>query len=168
MTKYSERISKILEEPGFKEELRKYREVTPPKRKIPIIIDHDVPQSVIDDFIGARVFKILEIVDGKRKDPEIYQKSVNSPAALITRDEGFWDDRQYPLGQSRGLFIIKGKTDEDVDLAFALLIKHIDIVGAIRRDPSWFYRQKFKVSLNGYTTRYLTYESKVVTEEVEY
>ena len=47
------------------------------------------------------------------KDPGLWNQARTSGSILITADLGFWNDRQYPLAQSPGLVIVRGRTADD-------------------------------------------------------
>ena len=59
-------------------------------------------------------------------------------------------------------------TADEVDYAIGSFFVHVDVVGAIRKDPLWAKGQKYKVSASGYVSKILTYESRVETQKVEY
>lgn len=167
--KYEDKIRQIYKEPGFNKWTKKYWEWTPPKCKIKIFLDKNLPEEIIDVFRELKdTFKIIGIGTDREEDKVIFNKAKKQNALIITRDIGFWDDKKFPLKDSPGILIVRGKTISDIDYAIGLFLAHIDIIEAIRKIPDWAKHMRWKVSSSGYVQKILTYDGKVEVENIKY
>ncbi len=167
--RYAEYVSKLFNDPGFTQYFKKYAGIIPPKRKVILLLDKDLPIQVIDDFRSVPdTFKIIKIASEKEDDEFLFREASKQKAILVTKDEDFWDDAQFPLRNSPGVIIVRGKTSEEVDKALGLFFALVGVVDAVRRDVDWVLRQKFKVSLSGFVSKILTNDSKKEIEKIEY
>lgn len=167
--KYTKWVKEIQAEEGFGRWFRDWTRNTPPKTKISVCLDRNLPQELIEGFRStARVFRVVHVSAPNESDASLYQSARSEGALIVTCDEDFWDDSGFPLRASPGVIVLKGVNSEELSSAILRFLEHVDVVGAIRRMPDWAFSQKFKASPVGFVRRTLTHDSRVETETIEY
>ena len=90
---------------------------------------------------------VKDVIDAGLKghsDPEVFACARRENRILVTNDEGFWDDDEYPLKGSPGVIIVPKKENVD-SLGYAL--------GWILDGYPGIYREaKFHISKDGITS----------------
>jgi len=161
--------SQLENDPEFKKFLEDWLSWTPPKSKIRIFLDKNLPIEVIEEFKELKdIFKITGIASKGEDDRSIFNKARKLKALIITRDLEFWDDKKFPIKDSPGTIIVKGNNPERVSRSLGLFFENLDIIDAIRKIPDWATSTKWKISLSGYIQKILTRESNVEIEKVKY
>lgn len=142
---------------------------TPPKRKLRIFLDQNIPQQLRDEIISSTKFKAFEEVKfSNREDKEIYSYCSRDKTLILTADDDFWNDTNFPLAQSPGVVIISPVAPRaDIDSLIAFFAS-FDLIGGIRRFPDFARKMKFKISQSGYALKYISYEGKKEDLEIEY
>ena len=137
--------------------IKYYSSITPPKLKIRVYLDRNLPAFVVDDFKSvAKIYKIIKISKENEEDAFIYKDALNKKTILFTCDDDFWDDRKFPLHLSPGVIIVKGKSSDEIDRTIASFVMDIGFIKNVRLIPGFFLKQKFKINISGYVTKYLT------------
>ena len=103
---------------------------TPPKRKIRIYCDANLPEKFVDELKEFKNFKVV-CRAGVGDDEDHYVRARQQKAILITSDLDFWDDRRFPLKKSPGVVVIVGKTIRDLDIAFGRFLGYAGHAGRI-------------------------------------
>jgi len=88
------------------------------KYKWRIYADNDIEREIVDHLRGSNM-DVLWISEDPRlrrqqDDRFHYQKARQLRRYLLTRDQGFWDDRKHPLAASPGVLII---SSAEIDVA---------------------------------------------------
>jgi predicted nuclease of predicted toxin-antitoxin system len=95
-----------------------------PHRKAAFYADEDVPQALIEEMRqhGLRVRAARELGAHGKADETHAALCAQKGWVLITRDEGFWDERRFPTTRSSpGIIILGGRSEEEIGEAMALV-----------------------------------------------
>lgn len=166
--KYKDLIYQIQSNSEFRKWYKKFWDATLPKRKLRIFIDRNIPYEAVKELEKVKNFKIMGIAESDEEDRLIFDKARKLKAAIITKDEDFWNDRKFPLKQSPGILIVKGKTAGNVIDSLAWFFGLVGIFDAERKIAGWLEHTKWKISKSGYISKILNYKSKVEIEKVDY
>jgi len=145
---------------------------TPPKRKVKIFLDRNLPQELKNEIISYPKFKAFEEVQStRRSDEDIYSYCYRNNFLILTLDKDFWNDKRFPLVKSPGLILIASSpilSVNDCIRSLALFLTYFDLIGGIRRFPDFAKRMKFKVSLKGFVLKFIDYKGKPEIVNIEY
>ncbi len=145
---------------------------TPPKRKVRVFLDRNLPQELRIALANYRKFRAFEEVSrSSRPDEDIYGACCQENYLLMTLDNGFWNDRRFPLARSPGIILFashaKSTANEYLE-ALDLFLGECDLIGGIKRFPDYAKGMKFKISLRGFVLKFTTYEAKREVIRLEY
>jgi len=161
------------EDPEFDKWFKEYwLKWTPPKRKVRVFLDRNLPQEFKNALIDYQKFKAFEEVKcSSRPDEDIFSYCYNAGYLIITLDNDFWNDRRFPLSRCPGVIIIastkNARTNDYLD-SLARFLTHCDLVGGIQRFPDFAKRMKFRVSQSGFVNKFIAYDGKVEVVKIEY
>jgi len=145
---------------------------TPPKRKVKIFLDRNLPQELKNEIISYPKFKAFEEVQtGRRPDEDIYSYCYRTNLLILTLDKDFWDDKRFPLAKSPGVILIASSPNlsvSDCIESLAVFLVYFDLIGGIRRFPDFAKRMKFKISLKGFVLKFVAYNGKPETVNIDY
>jgi predicted nuclease of predicted toxin-antitoxin system len=128
---------------------------TPPKRKLPLCIDRDIPNTITSAIDQEAGFKIVSRAEHGMDDLAVWRMAIKAEAVLLTHDEHFWDDRRYPLRESPGVIVVKGATEREIGLAINDLLATWPFTWLERVAPGAFWHSKIKASMEGFVLRYI-------------
>lgn len=78
------------------------------RQKVRLLADHNVPQALVEEIrandIAVKTARELGL--DKVDDPELLYYAKQKGMILLTMDNGFWSDKQYPIHQSGGIIFI--------------------------------------------------------------
>ena len=143
----------------------------PPKRKVGIFLDRNLPQTLKNEIIDYPKFKTFEEIEDKRKpDEDIYNYCYRNNLLILTLDKGFWNDRRFPLAKSPGVILIVSPSSSVSDYikSLAAFLTYFDLIGGIRRFPDFAKKMKFKISPGRFVHKFITHEGKSETVNIEY
>ena len=82
-------------------------------------------------------------------------------AIILSLDKGdFWNDNKFPLREAPAVILIASR-EQSVDVyidALNLFLFGMDMVGRIRQIPGFFNRSKSKISMNGFSHKFISVE----------
>lgn len=169
LSKFNESLEK--NDPGairFGKELLKN---TPPKRKVKLFLDRNIPRELKEIVQASKDFKITDIAGEKDSDEFIWDTAKRQNAIILSLDKGdFWNDNKFPLREAPGAILIASR-EQSVDVyidALNLFLFGMDMVGGIRQFSGFFNRSKSKISMNGFSHKFITVEEKVEVINIEY
>jgi len=169
LSKFNEYLEK--NDPGtikFGKELSK---ITPPKRKVKLFLDRNIPRELKETVQASKDFKIIGIAGEKDSDEFIWNTAKCQNAIILSLDKGdFWNDKKFPLREAPGVILIASR-EQSVDVyidALNLFLFGMDMVGGIRQIPGFFNRSKSKISMNGFSHKFITIEGNVEVINIEY
>ncbi len=166
--KYKDLVQQISNNSEFKKWYKEFWDFVPPKRKLRIFIDRNIPDEAVKELKAVKSFKCLGIAKSNEEDEVVFNKANKLKAVLITRDKDFWDDKRFPLRISAGILIVEGKTAEDVIDNLAWFFGVVGVFDAISKAPDWMKATKWKISMSGYVQKILNYKGKIEVEKIEY
>jgi hypothetical protein len=137
-----------------------------PKRKVRVYYDRDVPAEIVratreDERDVARV---VGVAGPNMDDSAVWRAAIEADAQLVTHDDGFWNDRKYPLRDSPGVIIVKGGMSAEGLEAMERFTAGTDVVGTERELPDFLRGTKVRATRSGFTIKFITEDSKVVQE----
>lgn len=145
---------------------------TPPRRKVKIFLDRNLPQKLKNEIISYPKFKSFEeIKRSSRPDEDIYSYCSRNNLLILTLDNDFWDDRRFPLAKSPGIILISSgskATDDSYIKILSAFLTYFDLIGGIRRFPNFSKKMKFKISSSGFAHKYITYDGKREMIKIDY
>ena len=141
-----------------------------PKRKIPVYIDRDIPGEIVRLVreTESDAVRIAGIAAPNMEDQAVWDAAIRHGAMLTTHDDGFWNDQRYPLRVSPGLLLIKGGTTAEILQAMERFTGATAFVKTERESPGFFRGTKVRATRRGFTIKFLTDDSQVVTETYSY
>src|SRR5271169_6605346 len=76
--------------------------------RVRLLADHNVPQSLVQEIRAHDIVvkTARELGLDKVDDPELPDYAKQKGMILLTMDNGFWSDKQYPIHQSGGIIFI--------------------------------------------------------------
>jgi predicted nuclease of predicted toxin-antitoxin system len=95
---------------------------TPPRRKVPICVDRDIPDAITSALSRDAGFKVRGRAQDGMEDRAVWRQAIKLEAVLLTHDEHFWDDRRYPLRESPGVIVVKGASETEIGLELTELL----------------------------------------------
>jgi predicted nuclease of predicted toxin-antitoxin system len=144
---------------------------TPPKRKVKLFLDRNIPRELKETIQASKDFKITSIAGEHDSDEFIWHTAKRQDAIILSLDKGdFWNDNKYPLHEAPGVILIASR-EQRVDVyinALNLFLFGIDMVGGIRQIPGFFNRSKSKISTNGFSHKFVTAEGNVEVINIDY
>ena len=170
------KLSKYIEslennDPGFKKGVKELSKITPPKRKVKLFLDRNIPGELKEAVKASKVFRITGIAGENDSDEFIWNTAKSQNAIILSLDKGdFWNDKKFPLREAPGVILIASR-EQSVDVHMKALNRFlfgIDIVGAIRIYPNFIKRSKFKISTIGFNHKFITREGSVEIVNIEY
>jgi len=168
--KVSEYLQETLRNPKTRKSIDLFLKIKPPKRKVIVIFDRNVPESFIDIFLTVRwlkkQFKVLGIAIDKLSDEALIKAAQQSGAILITGDDDFWNDKKFRLEDSPGIIILKGRTEKQIIDSFLTALNIIDFVYGIRKFPDYMHGMKIKASSKQINIKFVDYQGKIQKEEI--
>jgi predicted nuclease of predicted toxin-antitoxin system len=143
---------------------------TPPKRKLSLCVDRDIPETVVQDLRRRRErrFRVTSRAAENMEDRAVWRMAIAQEAVLLTHDEDFWDDHLYPLRDSPGVLLVKGATESDISLAFGQLLNALPFSELERALPGAFWHSKIKASMEGYILRFIDRVGKPSRVMIDY
>jgi predicted nuclease of predicted toxin-antitoxin system len=88
-----------------------------------IYADEHIEKSTIDSLrkAGFNILSVIETSEYQGKDDNFhYNKARQLNRFLLTRDQGFWDNKKYPLRTSPAIIIVTTKDSKiDVEMLIA-------------------------------------------------
>lgn len=145
---------------------------TPPKRKVKVFLDRNLPQDLKNEIISYPKFRAFEeIQSSKRPDEDIYSYCSRKNLLILTLDNDFWDDRKFPLAKSPGVILIASSSKaivSDYIKSLAIFLTYFDLIGGIRRFSDFARKMKFKIGLKGFTHKFIAYNGRPETTRIDY
>jgi predicted nuclease of predicted toxin-antitoxin system len=145
--------------------------ITPPKRKVKLFLDRNIPRELKETVQASKDFKITGIAGEHDSDEFIWNTAKRQHAIILSLDKGdFWNDNKFPLREAPGVILIaSGEQRVDVYInAINLFLFGMDLVGGIRQIPGFFHRSKSKISTNGFSHKFVTGEGGVEVINIDY
>ncbi len=94
LSKFNEYLEK--NDPGtikFGKELSK---ITPPKRKVKLFLDRNIPRELKETVQASKDFKITGIAGEKDSDEFIWNTAKRQNAIILSLEKGdFWNDKKF-------------------------------------------------------------------------
>jgi len=134
-------------DPDWDRRVREVAKLPSTKRKVPLLLDENLEAQIVAELSAVRGFRVA-VAPGETEDPKLWELARRTKALLVTCDLDFWNDRRYPLAQSPGVIIGRGKTASHKIESLAMAFGSWDIVGTWRRVPWWLEGVKVKASLS--------------------
>lgn len=144
---------------------------TPPKRKVKLFLDRNIPRELIETVQVSKDLKITGVAGAHDSDEFIWHTAKHQNAIILSLDKGdFWNDTKFPLREAPGVILIASR-EQSVNVyidALNLFLFGMDMVGGIRQVPGFFYQSKSKISTNGFSHKFITREGGVEVINIEY
>jgi predicted nuclease of predicted toxin-antitoxin system len=166
-------FNKYLEknDPGTLTLGKSLAKTTPPRRKVNLFLDRNIPRELIKIVQVSKDFKITGIAKENDSDEFIWQIAKHQNAIILSLDKGdFWNDKKFPLHDAPGVILIASR-EQSVNVyveALNLFLFGMDMVGGIRKIPGFFYQSKSKISTNGFSHKFISHEGGVEVINIEY
>src|SRR5258708_35252413 len=94
-------------DPGFKKFLKDLSQTTPPKRKVKLFLDRNIPEKLKEVVQASKDFKITGIAGEHDADEFICHTAKSQNAILFSLDKGaFWNDKKFPLREAPGVILL--------------------------------------------------------------
>ena len=170
------KLSKYIEslensDPGFKKGVKELSKITPPKRKVKLFLDRNIPGELKEAVKVSHVFRITGIAGENDSDEFIWNAAKSQNSIILSLDKGdFWNDKKFPLRESPGVILIASR-EQSVDVhikALGRFLFGIGIVGGIRKYPDFLKKSKYKISTMGFNHKFITREGSVEVVNIEY
>ncbi len=159
------------DDPGFKKTRKVWSKITPPKRKVKLFLDRNIPEELKEAVKASRVFKVTGFAGENDSDEFIWNTAKRLNAIILSLDKGdFWNDKKFPLRESPGVILIASR-EQSVDVhiyALNRFFTQMDIVGVIRMGSDLLKQSKYKVSIGGFNHKYITREGSAEVVNIEY
>ena len=158
-------------DPGFKKILKDLSQTTPPKRKVKLFLDRNIPEKLKEAVQASKDFKITGIAGEHDSDEFIWNTAKRQNAILLSLDKGdFWNDKKFPLREAPGVILIASREQRiDVQIdALDLFLYGMGMVSGIQIFPGFFGQSKSKISTNGFNHKFITREGSVEVVNIEY
>jgi predicted nuclease of predicted toxin-antitoxin system len=149
--------------PRFDRDAKRFMARRGRPRKIPLLCDENLEEDFIATVRGYSKFKVTVSLK-TISDSLVWQTAQVNHLVVVTADQDFWNDRQYPLRTSPGLLLLDGRNGEERAGALARIMAGLELPESYFRDPNFFYASKFRASTGGGLYKFLTRDSRVVQE----
>jgi predicted nuclease of predicted toxin-antitoxin system len=130
LNEYVEYLKKS--EPGLDKSLKEWLKFTPPKRKVKLFLDRNIPDELKEEIRAYHRFKVIGIAGENDSYEFIWNAARGQKAIILSLDKGdFWNDKKFPLQLSPGVILISAK-EQSVDVYIRSLTRHLlnmDIIG---------------------------------------
>jgi predicted nuclease of predicted toxin-antitoxin system len=152
--------------PRWDAEIREIERLRGPRRKVPLLLDANLEEELVDGLNGVRDFRI-SVAGPREGDEAIWNHARREGRIIVTADEDFWNDRRFPLRDSPGVILLTGRTSEQKAYAFAVAVVHYQLIEWWRKLPGWTIAMKIRASSMGTTAKWreggttITHETKV-------
>ena len=99
-------------DPGLNRAIGHFMATQGPKRKVPLLLDENMEAEVLAELRGV---SYLEVRVGRAgaSDEMVWAEARRTRQAIVTTDNDFWDDYDFPLMQSPGLIIVGGRNADE-------------------------------------------------------
>jgi predicted nuclease of predicted toxin-antitoxin system len=138
LSKYIEYL--IDNDPDLKKGVKDLSKITPPKRKVKLFLDRNIPGKLKEAVKASKDFRITGIAGEHDSDEFIWNTAKSQNAIILSLDKGdFWNDKKFPLREAPGVILIASR-EQSVDVHLNALNRFlfgIDIVGSIRMYPDF-------------------------------
>lgn len=147
--------------------------IKPPKRKVNLFLDRNIPRKLTEKVQASKDFKITGIAGEHDSDEFIWVTAKHQNAIILSLDKGdFWNDNKFPLHESPGVILIASR-EQSVNvyinaLNLFLFEEDVDMVSGIRQIPGFFNKSKSKISTNGFIHKFVTVAGDVEVINIEY
>ncbi len=170
--KFSEYIESLEKsDPGFKEGFKEFSKITPTKRKVRLFLDRNIPRRLKEAVKASPIFRITGIAGENDSDELIWNRAKSQNAIILSLDKGdFWNDKKFPLHESPGLILIASR-EQNVEVHIKALnsfLFRLGIVRGIRIYPDFLKQSKYKISIGGYNSKFISREGRVEADNIEY
>jgi predicted nuclease of predicted toxin-antitoxin system len=135
-----------------------------PRRKVPLLLDENMEADVLAELRGVEYLKVT-VGRAGASDEMVWAEAKRTRQVIVTTDNDFWDDHEFPLMQSPGVIIVSGRNaDEKIkSLATAFGLWHIDDYW--RKAPYFLDGTKMRASGAGISAKLWT-GTEVLVDEI--
>jgi predicted nuclease of predicted toxin-antitoxin system len=151
-------------DPNFERRVAESERVTGPKRKVPLLLDQNIESEIVDTLRSLRAyFRVHRLPDGA-DDDRLWSEARRAKLLLVTADgSDFWRDHTFPIHESPGLVVLKGRTATDKSMAMGRAFANLGIIPIYRREgPGVLDGLKARCGPDGGTARWFQH-GEVVT-----
>ncbi len=138
------------------------------KYKWRIYADNDIEREIVDHLRGSNMDVLWISEDPKLRRQEEdrfhYQKARQLGRYLLTRDQGFWDDRKHPLAVSPGVLIISSAEMGVAKFLPVVLQKLMDANNPLG-EPVTLEGIKVRMGSESFSIKYIDQETQRVTTD---
>src|SRR5229473_8627699 len=119
--------------------------------------DNNIEKEIIDHLRDEAEMDVLSVRDDpalwrEQDDSFHYQKARELKRYLLTHDQDFWDDHQYPLRTCPGLVLLP-KNDESMAKYFPQLLRTLVDDYNTLREPLYLDGVKIQLTWEGITIK---------------
>ena len=150
-------------DPHFDRGARRFMAERGRPRKMPVLCDENLEDDFIATMRDNRKFKVTTMPKGV-SDSILWQSAQRRGLVLVTADEDFWDERRYPLRESPGLLLLRGRNAEERLAALVRIITVMDLPWIYARNPDFLLATKARVSAGGGMFKFLATDGRVVED----
>ena len=89
---------------------KKYRQKHPPKKKLRILVDENIPSSFVELLKSHLPFSIMTVSDlgmNGKLDESIRYYAKNKQLSLLTTDKDFLNEKKHPIRECFGIFCLE-------------------------------------------------------------
>ena len=135
-------------------------------KQIRLYADANIPIEVVRELRGSGISIISAWEEGNETKPDQFHfhEASRQGRVLLTADQGFWNDRKYPLQHSSGVILVVVKPLNVEKILYALA--YLWVLMARYWPGDWWNRMKVKARESSFSWKMLTCEGKI--EEQEY
>ena len=167
LSEYVETLEKS--DPGFKKGFKEFLKITPPKRKVKLFLDRNIPEELKEGLKAYDRLKVIGVAGANDSDEFIWGAAKRKKAIIISLDKGdFWNDTKFPLRESPGVILLASR-EQSIDVQITALSRFFGIlIGGIRSYPDFFQKSKYRISTSGFVHKFITHTGSMETENIEY
>lgn len=167
LSEYIESLEKS--DPGFKEGFKEFSKITPPKRKVRLFLDRNIPEELKEGLKAYDRLKVIGFAGENDSDEFIWGTAKRKKAIIISLDKGdFWNDTKFPLRESPGVILLTSR-EQSIDVQIKALNQFLGIlIGGIRMYPDFFKKSKYRISTSGFVQKFITHTGSMEAVNIEY
>jgi len=124
-------------------------------------------ENLEDDFVTAlrnyRKFKV-QVSEKTIPDSLVWKTAQVNHFVVVTADQDFWNDRQYPLRTSPGLLLLDRRNGKERLRALARIMKALELPETYLLNPDLFFASKVRASAGGGIYKFLSRDGRIVQQ----
>jgi predicted nuclease of predicted toxin-antitoxin system len=132
-------------------------------RKIPLLCDENLEDDFVTALRNYRKFKV-QVSEKTIPDSLVWKTAQVNHFVVVTADQDFWNDRQYPLRTSPGLLLLDRRNGKERLRALARIMKALELPETYLLNPDLFFASKVRASAGGGIYKFLSRDGRIVQQ----